>query len=137
MDNVTKRSLRAEMGEAFEGWADGFFANRVETLDGEEGDFKYLDKYFSKEIAFEEFIKSTKQGKWSSNKFKKAMKAFCQLNDYILNPKDLHTSGSRILEKIDGKTQEVFFIRTIEKPNVAKQEGNVTEYSNEDEIFND
>jgi hypothetical protein len=33
MDNVTRRSLRAEMGEAFEGWADGFFANR-ETSPG-------------------------------------------------------------------------------------------------------
>ena len=135
MDNVTKRSLRAEMGEAFEGWADGFFANREQTLEGEEGLFKYLDQYFSKEFAFEEFIKSTKQTKWSPNKFKKAMKAFCQLNDYILNPKDLHTSAGRILQKIDGKTQEVFFIRTIDKPDVAKQEGNVTEYSNEDEIF--
>lgn len=137
MDNVTKRSLRAEMGEAFEGWADGFFANREQTLEGEEGLFKYLDQYFSKEFAFEEFIKSTKQTKWSPNKFKKAMKAFCQLNDYILNPKDLHTSTGRILQKIEGKTQEVFFIRTIEKPDVAKQEGNVTEYSNEDEIFED
>jgi hypothetical protein len=48
MDNVTRRSLRAEMGEAFEGWADGFFANR-ETSPGslEEIGFKYLDTIIS------------------------------------------------------------------------------------------
>jgi hypothetical protein len=134
MDNVTKRSLRAEMGEAFEGWAVGFFGTTEQTLD-EEGALKYLDNYFSKDFAFEEFIKSTKQGKWSSNKFKKAMKAFCQLNDYILNPKDLHNSPGRIVQKLDGKTQEVFFIRTIVMPEVSKRSENVTEYTNENEIF--
>lgn len=134
MDNVTKRSLRAEMGEAFEGWAEAFFATTEQTLDG-EGSPKYLDNYFSKEMSFDDFIKTTKQGKWSSNKFKKAMKAYCQLNDYILNPKDLHTATGRIIQKIDGKAQEVFFIRTIEKPDVAKQAENVTEYSNENDIF--
>ena len=136
MDNVTKRSLRAEMGDAFEGWAEGFFATTEQTLDS-EGTLKYLDNYFSKDFAFEEFIKATKQGKWSSHKFKKAMKAYCQLNDYILNPKDLHNATGRIIQKLDGKAQEVFFIRTIEKPDVAKQVENVKEYSNEDEIFND
>lgn len=136
MDNVTKRSLRAEMGEAFEGWAEAFFATTEQSLDG-EGNPKYLDNYFSKEMSFDDFIKTTKQGKWSSNKFKKAMKAYCQLNDYILNPKDLHTATGRIIQKIEGKAQEVFYIRTIEKPAVAKQAENVTEYSNENEIFED
>ncbi|MBW4362113.1 hypothetical protein [Flavobacterium taihuense] len=90
MDNVTKRSLRAEMGDAFEGWADGFFANKTQTIENEEGFFTYLDNYFSKETAFDDFVKATKQNKWTTTKFKKATKAYCQLNDYIFNPKDLH-----------------------------------------------
>jgi hypothetical protein len=57
-------------------------------------------------LPFDDFIKTSKQGKWSANKFKKAIKAYCQLNNYILNPKDLYTS--RILQNIGGKTQEVF-----------------------------
>ena len=122
------------MGEAFEGWAEGFFENREETLEG-EGAFKYLDQYFSKEMAFEKFQIANKGSKIQITKFKKAMKAFCQLNDYIFNPKDLHTQTGRIIQKLEGKAQEVFFIRTIEKPDVAKQAENVTEYSNENEIF--
>ncbi|MBX9886652.1 MAG: hypothetical protein K2Y30_01805 [Flavobacteriaceae bacterium] len=135
MDNVTRRSLRAEMGEAFEGWADGFFANR-ETSPGslEEIGLKYLDNYFAKEFAFDDFIKTSKQGKWSANKFKKAIKAYCQLNGYILNPKDLHTQGGRILQNIGGKTQEVFFIRTIEQQEVIT-DNDVKEYTDEDQIF--
>ena len=136
MDNVTKRSLRAEMGEAFEGWADSFFANKESDEMGNEVDeFKYLDKYFSKEEAFEEFMKATKLGKWTTNKFKKAMKAYCQLNGYILNPKDLNGANGRITKNIKGKTQEVFYIRTVEN-TVPTVIGDVTEYKSEDEIFN-
>jgi hypothetical protein len=134
MDNVTKRSLRAEMGDAFEGWAEGFFSTTEQTLDG-DGKLKYLDNYFSKEMAFDEFMKATKLGKWTTNKFKKAMKAYCQLNDYVLNPKDLHTASGRIIQKIEGKAQEVFYIRTSTIPEVIKRAENVTEYSNENEIF--
>jgi hypothetical protein len=134
MDNVTKRSLRAEMGDAFEGWAEGFFSTIEQTLDG-EGVPKYLDNYFSKEMAFDEFMKATKLGKWTSQKFKKAMKAYCQLNDYILNPKDLQNGKGRTIQKIDGKAQEVFYIRTSTIPEVVKRAENVTEYSNENEIF--
>jgi len=136
MDNVTKRSLRAEMGDAFEGWADSFFANKeLNEANFELEEFKYLDKYFSKEEAFEEFQKATKLGKWTTNKFKKAMKAYCQLNGFIFNPKDLHTSNSRITKNIKGKTQEVFYIRTIEQTAVTITEG-VTEYKSEEDIFN-
>ena len=139
MDNVTKRSLRAEMGDAFEGWADAFFATKniiKATLDSDEQEdgFKYLDNYFSKEAAFEDFSKASRQGKWSSNKFKKALKAYCQLHGFIFNPKDLQNAPGRIVQKIDGKTQEAIFIRTVEQQEVVVTD-NVTEYSSEEEIF--
>lgn len=136
MDNVTKRSLRAEMGDAFEGWAEAFFA----TMEINEADLgveklKYLDNYFSKEYAMEEFMKATSLRKWTANKFKKAMKAYCQLNGYIFNPKDLQNSGGRIIQKIDGKSQEAIYIRTIPMPELPK-DNLVQEYTNEEEIFN-
>ena len=135
MDNVTKRSLRAEMGDAFEGWADAFFATKL-TIEGtfEEGDFKYLDNYFAKEMAFEDFMKATKLGKWTTNKFKKALKAYCQLNSFVFNPKDLQNAPGRIVQKIDGKSQEAIFIRTIAQQEVII-ETDVKEYENENEIF--
>lgn len=135
MDNVTKRSLRAEMGDAFEGWAEAFFA----TMEVNEGDFtekpKYLDNYFSKEYAMEEFMKATSLRKWTANKFKKAMKAYCQLNGYIFNPKDLQNTGGRIIQRIGSKSQEAIYIRTIPMPELPK-DNIVQEYTNEDEIFN-
>jgi hypothetical protein len=135
MDNVNKRSLRAEMGEAFESWADAFFANKeINEATYDESGFKNLDNYFVKDAAFESFLQATKQHKWSSNKFKKAIKAYCQLQGYIFNPKELHNNGARIVQNIGGKTQEVFYIRTIE--NVVTTDSNVKEYDNEDYIFN-
>lgn len=133
MDNVTKRSLRAEMGDAFEGWAEGFFSTTDQTMDG-EGSPKYLDNYFSKEMAFDDFMKATKLGKWSSQKFKKAMKAYCQLNDYVLNPKDLQNDKGRIISKLEGKSQEVFYIRTIFQPEAVTR-STVAEFLNEEDIF--
>jgi hypothetical protein len=133
MDNVTKRSLRAEMGDAFEGWAEGFFSTTDQTMDG-EGSPKYLDNYFSKEMAFDDFMKATKLGKWSSQKFKKAMKAYCQLNDYVLNPKDLQNDKGRIISKLEGKSQEVFYIRTIFQPEAVTRTA-VAEFLNEEDIF--
>ena len=135
MDNVTKRSLQAEMGDAFMGWAEAFFATVQlnETSMSEEP--KYLDNYFSKEMAFEEFMKATKLGKWTTNKFKKALKAYSLLNGYIFNPKDLHNAPGRIVQKIDGKSQEAIYIRTVALPEAFKKVENVQEYSNENEIF--
>lgn len=134
MDNVTKRSLQAEMGDAFIGWADAFFS----TIDTDPVTFKdapkYLDNYFSKEIAIEEFMKATQLRKWSTTQFKKAVKAYCQYNNYIFNPKELQNSGTRIVQNIGGKTQEVFYIRTIET-QTPTTESNVKEYDDENEIF--
>lgn len=135
MDNVTKRSLQAEMGDAFMGWAEAFFSITYTNTETYKEETKHLDNYFSKEAAFEEFKKASNQGKWSSNKFKKALKAYAQLNGYILNPKDLHTAPGRIVQKIDGKTQEVIYIRTVVTPEAFKQAENVKEYTNEAEIF--
>lgn len=106
MDNVTRRSLQAEMGDAFMGWADAFF----ETRDDLEI-YKYRDRAFSKEYAFEEFVKATRL-KWTANKFKKAMSAYCQWNNWILNPKEFHNNQGRIIRKIEGRTQEAFYIST-------------------------
>lgn len=107
MDNVTKRNLQAQMGEAFIGWAEAFFERK-----NDQDVYMYRDDFFSKEMAFEDFLKTTKTSKWSTNKFKKAMVAFSKTNDWILNPKDLHNGKDRIIQKIDGKTQEVFYMQT-------------------------
>jgi len=118
MDNVTKRQLKVEMGEAFEGWADAFFAD----VHQETGIHKYINDYVSKEFAFEEFVKATSQRKWTQNKFKKALKAYCTLNEWVFNPKEKHNSGNRIIKTIDQKSVEVFFIDTAKAEQNSKVE---------------
>ena len=97
-------------------------------------DIKYLDNYFAKEIAFQDFIKVTKKESWTKNKFKKALKAYCHLNSFVFNPKDLQNAPGRIVQKIDGKSQEAIFIRTIAQQEVII-DADVKEYENENEIF--
>jgi hypothetical protein len=118
MDNVTKRNLKAEMGDMFEGWAEAFFSTIFSPDEG--SGFKYLNQFVSKEMAFEEFCKATAQKKWSQAKFKKALKAFCQYNNYVFNPKEYHNSGGRIIKSIDGKSQEVFYIDTTPADKINK-----------------
>lgn len=135
MDNVTKRSLQSEMGDAFIGWADAFFATKeTNPVTFEEESFKYLDQYFSKDHAFDEFMKATKMNKWTPNKFKKSLKAFCKLNGYIFNPKDLHNATGRIIQRLEGKSQEVIYIRTVEIPKAFKT-SDIQVYKNEEDIF--
>jgi hypothetical protein len=126
MDNVTKRTLQAEMGDVFMGWAEGFFGQ----LNSDGVSFKYRDAIFSKEDSFEDFIKATKQQKWSPAKFKKAISAYCKWNKWVLNPKEMHNStGGRIIKSISGKSQEVLYINT----EVAKELNNIEKVITESE----
>lgn len=131
MDNVTRRSLMAEMGDAFLGWATGFFAT-----EGEGGTLVNLDADVSKETAFEDFQKTTKLMKWTPTKFKKALKAFCQWNGWVLNPKEMHNNGARIIKNIGGKTQEVIYIDTNLENDISKVKKNAIEsIGDDDPIF--
>jgi hypothetical protein len=134
MDNVTKRNLQSEMGEAFMGWAEAFFETR-DTYDN----YVYRDQFFSRDIAFEEMVKGTKL-KWTANKFKKAMRAFCQWNNWVLNPEEFQGKDSRIIKKIDGKTQEAFYISTkvqqeMDNVHVALQDDEETESGEVKTVF--
>jgi hypothetical protein len=128
MDNVTKRTLQVEMGDAFQGWAEAFFNNTDEN-----GKLKYLNEFVMKEFAFEEFLKATKQTKWTQNKFKKALMALCKWNEgWVFNPKELHNSGNRIIKTINNKSEEVFFIDTTKSVQIAKVESQITEVPKDD-----
>jgi hypothetical protein len=117
MDNVTKRTLQAEMGEPFMAWADGFFL-RMDDND----QALHINKEFSKEDAFEEFLKVTKLHKWSTTKFKKAMAAWAKWNDWIMNPKDMQNDKGRIIKTINGKSQEVIYMDDTKRTEIKNVE---------------
>ena len=100
MDNVNKRNLMAEMGDAFRGWANVFFSKENNNL----------DVIISRNSAFDDYKKTG--GKKSSNSFKKSVKAFCKLNNYVFNPPEEGVKDGRIIQLIDSKTQECFYIKT-------------------------
>jgi hypothetical protein len=109
MDNVTKRNLKTEMGEAFENWADVYFsAGNGNT-----------DALISKEYAMKDFIESSNQHKWTTNKFTRSLKAWCRYNDYIFNPDAFKNTSGRIVRKIENKATDMIYIQTNQPLNQA------------------
>jgi hypothetical protein len=106
MDNVTKRNLRTEMTEAFKNWADVYF-------DKDDGN---CDKLVERDIAYKDFEAKSGQHKWTTNKFTKALKAWCKYTDYVqkFNPEQFRNSSGRIIRKISGSATEMIFIQTRE-----------------------
>jgi hypothetical protein len=125
MDNVRKRNLMAEMGDAFRNWASVYFSK----------DNNKLDIHISRPEAYEDYKKSG--GKKSSNSFKKSVKAFCKFNNYIFNPVDEGVKDGRIIQTIDGKTQECFFIKTTFSTNAIVVDEAVEEDNNLDFLGDD
>ena len=126
MGNVTLRNLLAEMGQAFKDWADAFF--------DKEGE--HIDTLIPKEEALSDFIKMTNNKGWTTNKFTKALKAYCRFYGYIYNPKNYQNSQGRISKKIDGSTKDMIYIQTTSqlKPEDL-YDGNAVENTNADKPF--
>ncbi|KKO90593.1 hypothetical protein AAW12_16080 [Sphingobacterium sp. Ag1] len=93
MSNVNIRNLKAEMGPDFEEWAAAYF---------DEGSTN-VDRLIVREEAFKDFDYKYRKG-WKTQRFSKALRAFCKLNNYELSPKELHNSkGNRIIHKTPEK----------------------------------
>jgi hypothetical protein len=119
MQNVTKRNLLAQMGQAFNDWAYGYFSP--------EGD--RLDKFFVREEAYKCF-NTVNKGEITAQAFRDKMRSFCQFNHYRLNPKGYQDKNGKIIKKVEAKihrketnswelipgavkeTKEVWFIQT-------------------------
>uniref|UniRef100_UPI0026F31980 hypothetical protein n=1 Tax=Jiulongibacter sediminis TaxID=1605367 RepID=UPI0026F31980 len=74
--NITKRNNLAVMGESFQGWADTFFENN-------------FNKNVVRTEASDAAFAFTKMKHWSPQLFLKKLIAWCEYNDYELNPEDL------------------------------------------------
>jgi hypothetical protein len=91
MGNVTTRNLKAEMGADFEEWAASYFAEGSSNV----------DRLIVREESFKDFDYKFRKG-WKTQRFSKALRAFCKLNNYELNPKEIYNAkGNRCIIKID------------------------------------
>lgn len=107
MDNIMKRKYKADMGANFEDWANTYFAE-----DGEN-----LNRFLSREEAFDAYKKFSGLNKCSMQKFTKALKGFAKLCPYIdeLNPDEYQNSSGRIIRKVNGVSVEMIFLKTADK----------------------
>jgi len=118
MGNVTLRNLLAIMGQAFKDWADAYFDPESENT----------NKLIVKEFALKNFLDTTNTKGWTTNKFTKAVVAFCRFYGYNYNPKAFQNSQGRISKKIDGTTKEMIYIQTKLEINPEDlHDGNLSE----------
>ncbi|RAJ92237.1 hypothetical protein LX87_05205 [Larkinella arboricola] len=100
--NLSKRNLIAVMGDHFRNWADAYFSPEAARL----------DKLIPKEDAQEDLFRSSKI-KMTSQAFKRALKAWCNFNDFEYCPKELQGKTGLIIRKnAEDKTAEFIYIRT-------------------------
>ena len=107
MGNILKRKFKADMGTNFEEWANVYFA--------EDGD--HLDTFVVRREAYEDFIDEAKVNKnfYTMNKFTKALRSFVALCPFVAeyNPKDLQNSQGRISRRIEGKSEDMIYLRSV------------------------
>ncbi len=135
MVNLEKRQLRRAMAtglgkdEEFLNWANDYCSK----YPGEDkpvyspDDHGYLNTYFMRWVAFENFKKTLtrKQAdEYKATKFKTHLKAWCEYKGYELNPADRCTDsdGNRIVITRGKESKEYFYIST--KPKDSTQPEN-------------
>lgn len=103
--NIEKRSYSEMLSDSFEDWASSFFAPNSTNLN------VYLDRL----MVYGQCKAFTGNSLITSQSFLKQLKAFCSLSEHIgaLNPKELCTSGNRILKTVNGATREYIYVKTI------------------------
>ncbi len=104
LTNILKRKSKQDMGDSgFEDWAEVYFHP-------ESG---HLDAYVQKDQAFFDYKNSSSNNRWTPQKFKRALVAYCSMKGYMFNPVDLQDKNGRIIQRTDIGTKEMIYIRTI------------------------
>jgi hypothetical protein len=116
MNKVTQRQLLGEMGDVFKAWADVYFS--VES--------GRLNSNTVKDDAQDDCLKKNNL-KWTSQKFGKALKAWCKFYGFKLNPKELCNDKGRIIAKVGDTTKEMIHIQTTADMMVLRESLNNNE----------
>ena len=114
MGDIKMRQYKADMGTTFEDWAGAYFSPQG----------CHLNCYIPRKEAIESFQAETKNYKWSTQRFTKALTGFAKFNaDWLeLNPADLRGSDGRIIKKDgSGMSVEMIYLRTIGQHAVTEE----------------
>lgn len=107
--NVNKRNLKNIMGDGFQQWADVYFSDEN----------KHLDELVPRPQAYDACVKELNMKSLTPQGFIKKLNAWCQFNDYTLNPKVLQNGKGRIIRKHNSHTTEMLYIQTKEQLNAT------------------
>jgi hypothetical protein len=121
MGNVQKRSLIAEMTEAFRSWADVYF--------NPEGD--KVNKWVRKDLAFEEYKRESGLKNHTSTSWKKKLVAYCKYMKYEFNPPSIGSNIHKVKIKDEyGNEKETSKECVYVMTNTAAAKANVAEQMN-------
>ena len=107
MANIIKRNLLASMGgEAFLDWADVFFDAKGENV----------NTFITRKAVSTAWKENVQPRNTSPQALTRSIVAYCQYADHIiaLNPKEVQDGHGRVIRKIDGKAEGMFFVQTKE-----------------------
>ena len=107
MEKIKIRTNKLIMGENFEDWAAVYFSSSSGNL----------NRYLIREVVFNDFCMATRNNKWSGKKFSKALMAFCENNNLVLNPEEAcNSSDNRIIRWTESGSKEHYYIQVPGTP---------------------
>lgn len=109
LDNIVKRSHKANLTASFEDWAESYFAPES----------THLDKLIDRQQTFIQCKSDTGQNKLTSQGFLKQLRSFVALADWLdeVNPEEYTGSNGRIIRNIRGESREMLFIKSKKNGN--------------------
>jgi len=101
MENIVKKNLKTEVGEGIFEWAEDFFSDK-----------ENLDQLIEKSIVFNSLTENVPYVKnLTAQKMKKKINAYCKYKGWELNPKEMLTNNSQIINQ----SVEYLYIKTEQK----------------------
>lgn len=129
MGNIKLRKWKADMGDNFRDWAEGYFA-----VGGE-----HLDTELVKENVFKDYQAYSNMSKLTMQAFTKKLKMFCDYCPWVeeLNPKDIVGDAKRYQKGITGSDglrhiKDMIYIRSTAGAN-----SNAANNATDDEFSDD
>lgn len=136
MGNLDKRQLRRAMAtglgkdEEFLNWANDYCCKYpdIDKPEFSPDDHGYLNTYFIKQVAFDNFkntiLTSKQASEYKITKFKLHMNFWCEYKGYDFNPDSRITDheNKRIMITRDNKSKEHFYISTTPKDSGTRLE---------------